>query len=182
MSIQAQTKKVIIIAVLSVAAFFIAGYAMTKVFAVPVLSISPTRFTLKPGETITMDIVVNTGGIPIDGFDIRYLRYDPTLIEIEDADTQTPGIQLENKKVFLITAINSVDQEKGTIAFSQMLGGGISISQKKSIVAHIHLKAKAPGKGSISFDFRRRHTTDANISSNGRDILQRVQNATYEIR
>lgn len=171
-----------IIAVLSVAAFFIAGYSMTKVFAVPFLSISPTRFTLKPGETITIDIVLNSGGIPVDGFDIRYLRYNPALIEIQDTDTQAPGIQLENKKIFLITAINSVNKEKGTIAFSQMLGGGVAISQEKSIVAHIHLKAKALGKGSISFDFRRRHTTDTNISSHGRDILQRVQNTTYEIR
>lgn len=57
------------------------------------LSVSPSTANINEGETITATITLDTQGSNTDGVDVD-LRYNPEVLEIQDTDPVTPGMQI----------------------------------------------------------------------------------------
>lgn len=132
------------------------------------------------GETFTVQILLNTGGIDIDGVDIRDLRYDPALVEVQDENTALSGIQIQPGALMLQTIANTTDPQTGKITFSQITSGGTTYKNNAdAIFATFRVKALKQGVASFNFDFQTGNTSDTNVASVGSDILVGVTNTNF---
>ena len=61
--------------------------------------------------------MIDTQGQPADGVDIRYLNYNPALLEIQDEDLTQTGIQISPGSLMPSTVANIVDASTGKISF-----------------------------------------------------------------
>src|SRR3989344_1743774 len=135
------------------------------------LSLSPSSQSVNVGDTFTISINLDTQGASIDGVDIRYLNYNPALLQAQQV---TPGTLMPS------TLANSINASVGRVAFSQVVAGG---SQYKGSggLATITFKAVASGNASVTFNHTALNTTDSNVASNGSDILTAVVNGSYTV-
>ncbi len=81
-------------------------------------SVSPSSQNITVGDTFTVNINLDTQNANIDGVDVRYLNYNPTLLQVQDADLSTPGIQIAPGSLMSLTPANSVNSTLGRITFS----------------------------------------------------------------
>ena len=148
-----------------------------------VMGVIPYSGSWNVGDTFIIDIVINTDNNFIDGVDIRYLSYDPQILEVQDSDSNMPGVQIETGSLMPLTVANSVDVKKGAIIFSQIVSGGSKFQNiSGQTLARIHFIAKKSGTSDLHFDFTPQEATrDANITSAGTDILSGVMNGQYAI-
>lgn len=145
-------------------------------------SLSPSSGTFTVGDTITVNIMLNTVGAPIDGVDIRYLNYNPTLFQLLDENTGVSGIQILSGSLMPNTVANSADTTLGRISFSQVTSGGSTFSNAANqILAAARFKVLSAGTGAVTFDFTLGSTIDANVSSSGSDVLTAVTNGSYTL-
>jgi LysM repeat protein len=83
-----------------------------------------------------------------------HLTFDPTLLEVVDADTDTPGVQIRPgtfpNPYFL--AQNAVDQAAGKIHFAASQGPGDEPVSGSGVLATVTFQGKAAGTSAISFD------------------------------
>lgn len=144
------------------------------------MSISPATQSVHVGDTFTVSININTSGATIDGVDIRYLNYNPALLEVQDADSTTAGVQIAPGALMPVTVANSVNASTGKILFSQVVMGGGGYSGSGTL-ATITFKALAVGTANITIDSANGATTDTNIASAGNDTLTSATGASYTI-
>lgn len=145
------------------------------------LSLSPSSGTQTIGTTFQVNISLDTQTSPIDGVDIRYLNYNPAILEVQDANTTTAGIQITAGNLMPQTIVNNVDSISGLISFSQIINtGGVQFNGSGTF-ATITFKALTTGTANINFNFTSGNTTDSNITSNGSDILTSVINGSYTL-
>ncbi len=150
---------------------------------VATLSLDPTSGTYNVNDTFNVDIKLDTGGAAVDGVDLRYLRYDPQILEVQDADTATPGTQISAKSsAFTEVKTNDVNAAIGTISFSLIVPTGAAGFTGSETIAGISFKAKSGSSAAnVSFDFQLGDPNDANVASAGVDILASVTNGSYTI-
>src|SRR3989344_503039 len=79
------------------------------------LSLSQSSQSVNVGDTFTVSINLDTQGVSVDGVDIRYLNYNPALLQVQQV---TPGTLMP------ITPANSINASVGRITFSQVVVGG----------------------------------------------------------
>lgn len=154
---------------------------LPSVASAATLSVSPSSQTVKTGDTFTVTVQLDTQGSSIDGVDIRYLSYNPALMQVQDAVAATPGIQIAPGTLMPSTLLNSVDNASGRIAFSQVAMGGTKYSGSGRL-ATITFKALAAGTANLTFGYTSQSTTDSNIAAAGADILNAVINGSYVIQ
>ena len=58
------------------------------------LSLSPSGGGYNVGDIISVNILLDTQGAPVQGADIRYLNYNPALLETQDEDAVVAGVQI----------------------------------------------------------------------------------------
>src|SRR3989344_4208223 len=132
------------------------------------------------GTIFSLDVILDTRGSPIRGVDLRYLRYNPSLLEIQDDDASMAGAQVAAGTLMPNTVTNSVDTATGQITFSQVTNTGESFIGSGTLVT-ARFKALAEGTANVTFDFIPGNTADTNVASNGADILTAVTNGVYTL-
>lgn len=144
------------------------------------LSVSPSSGSYQAGNIITAQIMLNTQGASIEGVDIRYLNYDPALLEVQDENPSVAGVQIAPGTLMPNTVANSVNIALGRIEFSQVISGNATFNGS-GILATARFRALAPGNASTFFNFTSGNTADTNVASGGADILTSVTNASYSL-
>lgn len=144
------------------------------------LSISPHEKSVPIGDVFTVDIILDTEGSATDGVDIHYLRFDPILLEVQDAVTRKEGIQIQTGSIYTSTKINSVDNIQGTIDFTKITIGGETFTGSDTL-ATVTFKALTPGTAELIFDFTAGNTRDTNVASAGLDVLRSADGGSYKL-
>lgn len=161
--------------------FFGGSVLLFIVFAGQVLaanmSLVSTSSSYQVGDTFNASINLNTESSSTDGVDVHFLHYDPSILEVQDSDTSTTGVQILAGTLLANTLTNSVDSTNGLIDFSQVSSGGASFNGTGTL-ATIAFKVLTAGTTTLTFDFTLASTTDCNIASQGTDILSSVNNLT----
>lgn len=167
---------------LSFVILFLIGFlfvATPSVFAAT-LSLSPSSVGYAAGDFFDVNVVLDTQNTSIDGVDVRYLNYNPSLLEVQDSNSSVTGVQITAGSLMPMSNINNVDSAVGKIQFSQSSIGGSSYNGTGNL-ATIRFKALSVGTASVNFDYTSGNTTDTNIASNGVDVLSAVTNGSYVI-
>lgn len=144
------------------------------------LSVSPSSQSVTVGSTFTVSLNIDTQGSSIDGTDIRYLNYDPTILQVEDSNANVQGLQITTGTLMPLTLANLADNNTGKIIFSQVTSGGNSYNGSGTL-ATITFRAVRNGTADLSFNYVSGNTTDSNVASNGVDILTSVVNGSYQV-
>lgn len=138
-----------------------------------VLSLSPADGSYQVGDFFSVDIMLDTQGNSIEGVDLNAVNFDPDTVEVYEA---VPGVLMPS------TLINTFDNVNGKIKFSQVISiGNTYQNQSPQVLLTLRLRGVAPGSSRITFDHVPGSTTDSNVASQGKDILESVQNAAYQI-
>src|SRR3989344_3159138 len=143
-------------------------------------SLSPASGSYNAGDIFSVNILLNTGGSAVQGVDVAYLNYNPALLEAQDDDSSTVGIQITAGSLMPSTLTNVADNTAGKITFSQVTDSGASYTGSGTL-ATIRFKALSAGTANATFDFTAGSTIDTNIASAGEDILGSVTNGSYVI-
>lgn len=144
------------------------------------LKLSPTNQSVSVDEEFTVEVLLDTRGEEVYGVDINSLNFDPSVLQVVDADSDVEGTQIEPGILMPNAVLNSVDNEEGSITFSQLADFSTPYAGS-GILATITFKATGEGSSDVSFDFVLGDGTDANIASINGDILSSVGNGTYTV-
>lgn len=146
------------------------------------MSLSPDAGDYGVGDTIVVDVLLNTQNAPIDGVDMRYLTYDPSLLEVQDQNPSVAGVQIAPGSLMPVTMANMVNTTAGKIEFSQIVSGGSTFANNMDqVLATATFRVVASGTAAIEIDFTPGSTTDANVASKGKDILVSVSGSTFRL-
>ncbi len=146
------------------------------------LSLSPSSGSNSVGNIFTVTILLNTQSQAVDGVDIRYLNYSPTLLEVQDENTSQAGVQISAGTLFGNTVANSVDTANGRISFSQVAAGGATYSNAaNATLATMRFKVLTTGTAPVTFSFTSGSTADTNVAAGGSDVLTSVTNGSYTL-
>jgi len=156
--------------VLAVIILIIAAVIFLKSASRVVLSID-TISKIETGQEFQAHIMINTNDKEISGVDIL-MEYDEQAIQVIHAIDAT-------ESVFPIWPMRTA--ENGKISMSALVVPGQTFSGQGKI-ATLWLKALKPGKTSISFVFEKDSTEDTNAAFNGKDLLDKVINAKFNIK
>ncbi|MCR4322720.1 MAG: cohesin domain-containing protein [Candidatus Azambacteria bacterium] len=165
---------------LLIAGIIMGGAALPAVAFGATLSMSPTTGTYQVGDIITTQIILNTQGASIEGVDVRYLNYNPALLEVQDKNPFTAGVQITPGTLMPNTVANSVDASLGRITFSQVISGNNTFTGS-GVLATVQFRVLGQGSTSVSFNFTPGNTADTNIASAGADILTLASHGTYTL-
>ena len=144
------------------------------------LSLTPNTASAVVSGVFSVEILLDAQGATIDGADIVYLHYDPSLLEIQDDDASASGIQIAAGTLMPNTVTNSVDAATGRIAFSQVTNTNESFTGSGTLAA-VRFKALAAGTANVTFDSTSGSTADTNVASDGADILTAVTDGAYAL-
>ncbi len=144
------------------------------------LYLSPSSQNVTQNSNFTVSIFLDTQDASVEGVDILYLNYNPSFLEVVDADGGAPGIQISPGSLMSNTVVNSADSTNGRISFAQVAPGS-GVYNGNGVLATITFLPKNIGKTNLYFDFMSGSTSDTNIASNGADVLSSVSSAEYNI-
>jgi hypothetical protein len=170
MSISTKYFRIFTISFLLVIAIAFLAFALTANAAT--LSLSPSKSSVPVGEIFNVDILLDTADDDTDGVNIKYLNFDPTLLEVQKV---FPGT------LYPLTQSNTYDNASGTINFSQITTGGSTYSGSGTL-ATITFLAKSAGSAVLSFDFEPDNTRNTNVASAGVAVLTDALGGVYKIR
>jgi hypothetical protein len=147
-----------------------------------VIAVTPKESSTIVGQQVQVTVTLDTKGEATSGVDL-YMKYDPKLLEVVDADPAGANVQIAKGTLFDFSPANLVNLSSGKISFSasqQPTSAGVSGT---GTVATITFKAKSAGTAQIGFDFTPGSLRDTNVikKSDGRDLLNDVQDATIKI-
>jgi hypothetical protein len=115
------------------------------------LSIDPSGAEVDVGDTTTVDITID------DVTDLAYLEiyvlFDPTLLEVVDADSETSGVQVEIGPFLgtdVIVEDNEVDENDGEIYFTQQVFS--DTVDGSGVLATITFQGVTSGTSDITID------------------------------
>ncbi|MBX4187887.1 MAG: cohesin domain-containing protein [Candidatus Doudnabacteria bacterium] len=157
------------LSILGCFSFFAAAEAAT-------LSLSPTTNNVTVNNNFTVTVTLNTSGQAVDGIDLYYVNYNPSILEVVDSNSGQGGIQILPGTLLTQTIVNSADNTSGRIQFSQASTGGGSYNGSGTL-ATITFNAKAAGTSTITFSFTQGSTSDSNVAAGGVDVLTSVTNS-----
>ena len=73
------------------------------------LSVSPVSGTYNINNIFQLDILVDTQSQSIDGVDVNALNYNPAILEVQDQDPSTAGVQITPGSLMPNSVFNSVN-------------------------------------------------------------------------
>jgi hypothetical protein len=144
------------------------------------LSLSPATQTVNVGDTLTVQVLLDTQGANIDGLDIQALNYNPYNLQLISAAAAGQPAQIQAGTLMPNTLANSVDTTNGKILFSQITNPGSTYSGS-GVLATLNFKALVAGNTKLTFDFTPGGTTQSDVASQGNNILTSVVNGQYVI-
>lgn len=128
--------------------------------------LDPSSATVSVGEPVVVDVrIQDVAGL--FGADVR-LEYDPTVVEVVDANTLVPGTQIDSGDFPNISsgtgfvAQNTVDSEEGTIGYAMTLLSPAEPVNGSGTLASITFRGKAVGSSEVSFTSVLLSDTNAN--------------------
>ena len=141
-------------------------------------SVTPATGSYTVGDTFTTDLVLTAGTEKVYAIDV-VLTYDPTLLEVVDADETTTGVQVHTTAEFESYPLNETTD--GTVK----LGAGSLASEFTGTgsVATVTFQVLKEGTATVSYAFEKGSTvdTDAFGTSSDADLLTAVSGATYTL-
>ena len=158
----------------------------TTIFLLPIvtfaatLSISPSSQSVNAGDAFSVTVNLDTQGASIDGVDLRYLNYNPAILQLQDGNSSVAGVQITPGNLMPMTLANSVNTSLGKITFSQVAAAG-SKYRGSGVLATLTFKALAAGTAALTFNYTSGNTTDSNVAAGGADVLSAVINGSYNV-
>jgi len=134
------------------------------------LSLSPAEETVNLGANLTLNVLLNTGGVETDAADAIIL-YDETKLS---ATSATLGSLYENK-------ISQDTSQSGKIIL-RATSSAVSGFSGSGTLATLIFETIDTGNANVSFQITAGSTTDSNISAEGEDILTTATNGVYTIQ
>lgn len=144
-----------------------------------VFAVQPSQASLSVGESMTFDLVLDSGTEPINAVDI-VLTYDPALLSVVDDDPQKEGVQVTTTNAFEVYPLN--------VAESGMVKVGAAAAQNdfvgKMTVAQVTFIGQAPGTSSIDLTYEPGSHTDTDVfsSNSAMDVLMRTESSTVTVQ
>ncbi len=135
-----------------------------------VVSVEPITQTVAVGEMVTVNIQIKEVS-NLDGAEF-HLSFDPSVLEVVDANADQPGIQIRNGNMLYadLLPLNQADNERGSIDFAVLQLGRTGASGDGTL-AVIEFKAKAAGVSPIKFRSTSMTETGVNlVNSDGKAI------------
>jgi hypothetical protein len=165
-----------------------AGFALTVMFGLAraadaaTLTLSPSSGSYDVGNVITVDIMLNTQGAAVDGVDVKYLNYNPSLLQLIDENTSIAGIQLTALIPELSFTNYGVIASGGKIDFSVVTDGGMTYTNSApTAMVRMRFNVLSAGTANLTFDYTSGNKLDTNVASAGGDLLTSVTNASYTL-
>ena len=154
------------------------GTQLAQVTPTATLTLNPSSNSVTVNNTFTVNIILNTAGQTAYGADINLLRFNPSILQVVDADAGTTGVQIAQGTLMSFVITNSVNNTAGTIQFSQLATPGSTFSGIGTL-ATITFRAVSVGTSNVTFDFTLGSGTDTNVAGLGGDLLASVVNGSY---
>ncbi|HUV42517.1 MAG TPA: cohesin domain-containing protein [Patescibacteria group bacterium] len=142
----------------------------TFAYAGASLSLSPAEETVNLEANLTLNVLLNTGGVETDAADAIIL-YDETKLS---ATSATLGSLYENK-------ISQDTSQSGKIIL-RATSSAISGFSGSGTLATLIFETIDTGTANVSFQITAGSTTDSNVSADGEDILTTATNGIYTIQ
>ena len=142
------------------------------------LSLAPASGGYNVGDIISVNIMLDTQSDFARGADIRYLNYNPLLLEAQDENVGAAGTQIAPGTLMPNVMANSVDTAAGRVLFSQAFSGNDTFIGM-GVLATVRFKVLASGTANLNFDFELGNTADTNVAGDGADLLTSIGNASY---
>ena len=155
-----------------------AGTQLAQVTPSATIVLSPSTTSVSINNTFSVNIIVNTGGQAAYGMDINHLHFNPSILQVVDADATSVGVQIAAGSLVPLTIINSVDNTNGTIQFSQLSTPGSTFNGSGTL-ATITFRAISTGTSNVTFDFALGSGTDTNVAGLGGGLLSSVGSGSY---
>lgn len=125
--------------------------AVTATFA-----LSPASGNYQVGDTFNVNIALNTSGNATDAAQVKYINYDPSILEVQDASSSQAGVQIQAGSLYANTLVNSVSG--GKITLEQTTSGGTNYSGSGTF-GTITFRVLAAGTANVTIDFTAGSTT-----------------------
>lgn len=154
------------------------GSQLAQVTPTATLSLSPSSYSVSVNNAFAVKVVVNTGGQSAYGADINRLGFNPSILQVVDADSGTTGVQISPGVLMPLTIINKVDNTGGSIQFSQLATPGSTFNGSGNL-ATITFRAVGTGTANVTFDFTLGSGADTNVAGLGGDLLGSVTNGAF---
>ncbi|MFH0937270.1 MAG: cohesin domain-containing protein [Candidatus Daviesbacteria bacterium] len=142
------------------------------------LTLSPATGTFNKGCSVSVDILLDTGGTATDGTDV-ILNYDPTRFSVQKIISGT---------IYADYPGNSFDAQNGRITVSGLSSVSTAFTGQGTLatIDLMVLDAAPTGATQITFDFDtndRAKTTDSNVVERTTvvDVLNEVTNGSYTV-
>jgi peptidoglycan hydrolase-like protein with peptidoglycan-binding domain len=123
---------------------------------------------------------LNTQSASIDGVDLKYLNFSPAILQVQDANSNSSGVQITPGGLMSATLVNSVDNSLGRVTFSQVNTGGTKYTGS-GVLATISFRALTAGNATVSLNYTPNSTTDSNVASLGSDVLSSVSSGSFTV-
>jgi len=116
------------------------------------LTLSPQTLQMKVGEEATVALSIQ-GASTLYGIEV-HLRFDPSALEVVDADPDREGIQIEPGTLPIPDFVvqNVADNQAGTIDYASTQLPPNNPSQGDGVVAKVTFRAKRAASSAISFE------------------------------
>lgn len=150
----------------------------------PSLTLSPSSNSVNVNSNFNVNILLDTSGNLVSAAQIASLHFDPTVLQVIDADSTTTGVQIARGSItnFEMSLINTVDNTAGTITYA---AGTISNDYNGSgTLAVINFKSlnKPATSSAVTFDFTPGSRLLTSVTdANGNNILSTVVNGAYTV-
>lgn len=137
-----------------------------------------SQATAAVGEEVKAEIILNTGGATINGFDLL-LSFDQ-----EAWVALTPQVAVSETEAFAVYPVNEVSPQAGTVRLSGLTNPESGFTGELTVGSFL-LSPQKPGKLGVTVVFEGVGVgTDTNLAEKGtgEDILGGVENGTLEVR
>jgi len=158
---------------------FFAVFSASPVFAADAaLSLSPREGEVASGNTLEVDINVDTGGASVSAIDI-IVSFDPSKFEVSVDDSSKILSQF-----YPSDANERVDNNAGEVRFNNFVGATEDPFSGQGTISTLVLTPKVDsGTSSFMFDFTEGSEADCNVidTATVSDILTTTEDGTYSI-
>ncbi len=143
------------------------------------ISLQPSTEHVGVGEVFDLIIQAEAGDQPVSGIS-AFIDFDPTYLEVLDADTGTGGIQITPGSTLTTVLLNEADNSMGTIDYSAgKLGGPFPTGT--FTVATVQFKALTETDPSTAIDFSTTDPRETAADYAGSDVTGTITGGTVSI-
>jgi len=154
------------------------------------LLLDPASGDYEVGDTVEVDVILDTGETLTDQVDL-VITYPADLLEVQDADNDTDGVQIEVGALFQVDMINDADNTEGKVEYSHVTlipESYYASNGEPGIVATIEFLALATGDAEVEIVFDEvdpNAIDDSNVllgdATTDTDIITEVSGASFTI-